>query len=89
MSDLNAEFEQAQADVKTLTKAPGRSDLEVLYGAYKQAVKGDVDGKKPGRLDIMGRGKYEAWEKFKGTSAGDAKRVYVNKVAALLKTHKN
>jgi diazepam-binding inhibitor (GABA receptor modulator, acyl-CoA-binding protein) len=77
MADIKAAFEQAQKDVKTLTKRPGNDDMLFLYAHFKQAAEGDVKGSRPGMLDMVGRAKYDAWAKLKGT-----------KVAALLKTHK-
>src|SRR5689334_19980867 len=44
MSDLKAQFEQAQKDVKTLTKRPDNNDMLLLYAHYKQASEGDVKG---------------------------------------------
>ena len=35
MSDLKAQFEQAQKDVKTLTKRPSNEDLLALYSLFK------------------------------------------------------
>ena len=61
MSDLDAAFEQAQKDVKTLTERPSNDDLLALYSLFKQATDGDVSGKRPGMLDMVGRAKYDAW----------------------------
>ena len=88
MSDLKAQFEQAQKDVKTLTKRPGNDDMLALYAHYKQASEGDVKGSRPGMLDMVGRAKYDAWSKLKGMKGDDAMKKYVDKVGALLKTHK-
>ena len=88
MADLKAQFEQAQADVKTLTKRPGNEDMLALYSLFKQASQGDVSGSRPGMLDMVGRAKYDAWAKLKGTGKDDAMKKYVDKVAALLKTNK-
>jgi acyl-CoA-binding protein len=88
MADLKSQFEQAQKDVKTLTKRPGNDDLLALYALFKQGSEGDVSGTRPGMLDMVGRAKYDAWAKFKGTGKDDAMKKYVDKVAALLKTHK-
>lgn len=88
MADTKAAFEQAQKDVKTLTKRPGNDDMLFLYAHFKQAAEGDVKGSRPGMLDMVGRAKYDAWAKLKGTKADDAMKKYVDKVAALLKTHK-
>lgn len=85
MADLKAAFEKAQVDVKTLTKRPSNDDLLFLYAYYKQAAEGDVKGSRPGMLDMVGRAKYDAWAKLKGTSSNDAMQKYVDKVAGLLK----
>lgn len=83
-----ARFEQAQKDVKTLNKKPGNDDLLFLYSHYKQGSEGDVSGKRPGMLDMVGRAKYDAWAKLKGMSKDDARSEYIDKVESLLKTHK-
>ncbi|MFP1683900.1 acyl-CoA-binding protein [Alloalcanivorax sp. C16-1] len=83
-----ARFEQAQKDVKTLNKKPGNDDLLFLYSHYKQGSEGDVSGKRPGMLDMVGRAKYDAWAKLKGMSKDDAMSKYIDKVESLLKTHK-
>lgn len=88
MADLKAAFEQAQADVKTLTKRPDNNEMLALYAHYKQAAEGDVKGSRPGMLDMVGRAKYDAWAKLKGTSANDAMQKYTDMVGALLKSHK-
>ncbi|MFH5207044.1 acyl-CoA-binding protein [Antrihabitans sp. NCIMB 15449] len=84
MSDLDQSFTQAQEDVKKLTSKPSNDDLLSLYSLFKQASKGDVDGKRPGRLDMVNRAKYDAWDKLKGTSSDDAKQRYVDLVTRLL-----
>lgn len=88
MADLNAAFAQAQKDVKTLTKRPGNDDMLFLYAHFKQAAEGDVTGKRPGMLDMVGRAKYDAWDKLRGTSGDKAMQAYIDKVSALLKSHK-
>ena len=88
MSELKAQFEQAQKDVKTLTKRPSNEELLTLYSLFKQATDGDVKGARPGMLDMVGRAKYDAWVKLKGIKAEDAMKKYAEKVAALLKTHR-
>ncbi|HSW11641.1 MAG TPA: acyl-CoA-binding protein [Solimonas sp.] len=88
MADLKAAFAQAQADVKTLTKRPSNDDMLALYSLFKQASEGDVKGSRPGMLDMVGRAKYDAWAKLKGNSGDQAMQQYLDKVAALLKSHK-
>lgn len=84
MSDLKSAFDQAQADVKTLTERPSNDDLLSLYANFKQATDGDVSGKRPGMLDMVGRAKYDAWAGLKGTSKDDAMQKYIDKVNELL-----
>ncbi|MBB87624.1 acyl-CoA-binding protein [Abyssibacter sp.] len=84
MSDLNAAFEQAQKDVKTLTERPSNDDLLELYALFKQGSAGDVSGKRPGMLDMVGRAKYDAWAKKKGTDSDTAKQQYIDKVEGML-----
>lgn len=85
---LQQSFDQAQKDVKTLTKRPSNDDMLALYSLYKQGSEGDAKGSRPGMLDVVGRAKYDAWAKLKGTSKDAAMQKYVDKVAALLKSHK-
>lgn len=80
---LADDFKKAQDDVKALTKDPGNDAKLELYGLYKQATDGDVSGKKPGMFDMVGKAKYEAWEKQKGKSKDAAMTAYIAKVAAL------
>jgi len=84
MSDLKAQFEQAQKDVKTLTKRPSNEDLLTLYSLFKQATDGDVKGARPGMLDMVGRAKYDAWTKLKGTNAEQAMKSYLAVVKKLV-----
>ena len=84
MADIKAAFEQAQKDVKTLTKRPSNDDLLALYSLFKQGSEGDVSGSRPGMLDMVGRAKYDAWAKLKGTAKDAAMQKYIDKVKALL-----
>jgi diazepam-binding inhibitor (GABA receptor modulating acyl-CoA-binding protein) len=84
MADLKALFEQAQKDVKTLTKKPSNDDLLALYSLFKQGSNGDVAGDRPGMLDMINRAKYDAWAKLKGTKPDVAMQKYIDKVKALL-----
>lgn len=84
MSDLDESFKQAQVDVKTLTEKPSNDDLLSLYSLYKQGSQGDVQGKRPGRLDMVNRAKYDAWAKLEGKSQDSAKQSYIDLVDRLL-----
>lgn len=85
MSDLKAQFEQAQKDVRKLTKKPSDNDLLALYSLFKQATEGDVSGSRPGMLNVVARAKYDAWAKLKGTKNDAAMKQYVAKVEELQK----
>lgn len=83
MSDVDAEFTQAQQDVQALSDDPGNEAKLALYALYKQATSGDASGKKPGRFDMVGRAKYDAWSKVKGLSSDEAKQQYVDYARSL------
>jgi len=83
---LQERFADAQVRVKTLTKAPSTTDLLELYALYKQASSGDVEGKRPGMLDVKGRAKYDAWAGKRGVTGEKAMESYVTLVDRLLAT---
>lgn len=83
MTELNDAFENAQKDIKKLSKRPDDASLLKLYALYKQGTTGDVQGDKPGFFDFVGAAKYEAWEKLKGTSTTEAQQSYVDLVNKL------
>ena len=83
MADLQASFEAAVAASKTLSERPDNQTLLQLYALYKQASAGDVEGKRPGFGDMIGRAKYDAWAAIKGTAKGDAMQRYIDLVNSL------
>ena len=83
MSDLKAKFEQAVADSKNLPERPDNQTLLKLYALFKQASSGDVDGKRPGFTDMVGRAKWDAWNELTGTSVDDAMKQYVGLIDEL------
>ncbi|ALC38216.1 CG8498 [Drosophila busckii] len=85
MSDVQ-EFNKAAEDVKNLNSTPSDNDLLELYGLFKQANVGDCNTDKPGFLDFKGKAKWEAWNKLKGMTNGDAQTAYVEKVKSLIAT---
>lgn len=80
---LQAQFEQAQADSKNLSERPDNLTLLKIYALFKQATAGDVDGKRPGFTDMVGRAKWDAWAEIKGTSSDDAKQQYIDLINEL------
>lgn len=83
MSDLKARFEAAAAESKNLPERPDNTTLLKLYALYKQASAGDVDGKRPGFTDMVGRAKWDAWNEIKGTGQDDAMKQYVALIESL------
>jgi acyl-CoA-binding protein len=83
MSEIDAQFAQAQEDVKQLPERPGNLTLLRLYALFKQATQGDVRGDKPGFTDIVGKYKYDAWAALKGTSQDAAKQQYTELAESL------
>lgn len=83
MSDLKTRFEAASQSVKKLKEDPGNDVKLQLYALYKQGTEGDVQGKRPGFTDMIGRAKYDAWAKAKGLSEDEAMKKYVELVKSL------
>jgi acyl-CoA-binding protein len=74
---LADDFNDAQVRVKKLTKMPATDELLELYALFKQATIGNVEGKRPGMLDIKGRAKYDAWASKKSVTKDAAMQAYV------------
>lgn len=77
---------------KTGASRPPPADRLRLYGLYKQAMEGDVDGVMERPLSVDGeepdeikkdRDKYDAWYAQRGSSRTEAKRRYIE---ALIET---
>lgn len=83
MSNLNAQFEQAVADSKSLSEKPDNATLLKLYALYKQGSGGDVEGKRPGFSDMVGRAKWDAWNGLKGKSRDEAMQEYIDTIESL------
>ncbi|HEY9028570.1 MAG TPA: acyl-CoA-binding protein [Burkholderiaceae bacterium] len=83
MSDLDARFEKAVAESKTLPEKPDNMTLLKIYALYKQSTVGDVDGKRPGFTDMVGRAKWDAWNELKGKEVEDAKQEYIDLIESL------
>jgi acyl-CoA-binding protein len=83
MSDLKQRFEAAAAAVKKLKDDPGNDVKLELYALYKQGSEGDVQGKRPGFTDMIGRVKYDAWAKTKGLARDEAMKKYIDLVKSL------
>ncbi|RTL41234.1 MAG: acyl-CoA-binding protein [Burkholderiales bacterium] len=80
---LKEKFEAAVADSKNLPERPDNMTLLKIYALYKQGSSGDVDGKRPGFTDMVGRAKWDAWNELKGTSTDDAMQQYIDLIESL------
>lgn len=80
---MSAEFDAAVARVSQLSADPGNDVKLKLYALYKQATQGDVQGKRPGFTNPVGRAKYDAWAEVSGQSPDQAEAAYIELVDSL------
>lgn len=80
---LQAAFDQAVADSKNLPERPDNMTLLKIYALFKQASSGDVEGKRPGFTDMVGRAKWDAWDGLKGLSKDEAMQQYIDLITEL------
>ncbi len=85
MADQKA-FDAAMGLLTTLPEQ-GPDVLLKLYGLYKQATLGDVQGKRPGMLDFRGQAKYDAWAETRGWTKDQAIDAYVACVDELVRAN--
>ncbi|HMO48897.1 MAG TPA: acyl-CoA-binding protein [Rubrivivax sp.] len=83
MASLKSQFDKAVAESKQLPEKPDNATLLKIYSLYKQASEGDVDGKRPGMTDFVGRAKYDAWAALEGKTKNDAMQEYVDLIESL------
>jgi len=83
MADLKAQFETAVAESKQLPEKPDNMTLLKIYALYKQATAGDVEGKRPGFTDMVGRAKWDAWNELKGKPGEEAMQEYIDLIESL------
>ncbi|CAM4133828.1 Acyl-CoA-binding protein [Comamonas aquatilis] len=83
MSDLNTAFEAAVKNSTSISERPDNATLLKIYALYKQATEGDNEAKKPSFTDMVGRAKWDAWEKLKDTTADEAKQLYIDLIESL------
>ena len=81
--NLKAKFEAAVANSKNLSERPDNATLLKIYALYKQGTVGDNTEKKPGFTDMVGRAKWDAWNKLSGTDSDDAKQQYIDLIESL------
>ncbi|WVQ83076.1 hypothetical protein IAT38_005214 [Cryptococcus sp. DSM 104549] len=86
--DTDAQFVRAVDIVQSFPKGgPVQTTYEEklwLYSLYKQGTEGDISVPRPGMLDLLGKAKWDSWNKQKGIGKGEAKRLYVNALLRIL-----
>ena len=82
MSTVEDKFKVAVEHIQnTPPSSAVTQDMQLkMYGLFKQATEGNVQGKQPGMLQIVKRAKYNAWAANKGMSKEDAMQAYVKEV---------
>lgn len=83
MSDLQARFEAAVAESLNLTERPDNMTLLKLYALYKQGSRGDNTEPRPGFSDMVGRAKWDAWNRLQGSSRDEAMNQYIELIESL------
>lgn len=82
--ELNAQFEQAIKDSKTLSEKPSNDILLQLYSLYKQSTEGDVTTEPPSNpFDFVNKAKHDVWNSLKGKTKDSAMQEYVDLVQKL------
>lgn len=91
MSDLESRFQEAVENVRNAPSdgpyKPSNDEKLRMYALYRQATDGDVQGKRPGMLNVIERAKFDAWAAMKGTPREAAMQHYVEKVEAIRAQH--
>jgi acyl-CoA-binding protein len=80
---LKTAFDKAVKESKSLAERPDNATLLKIYALYKQATEGDVQGKRPGMLDMVGRAKFDAWAGLEGKTSETAMKEYVDLIESL------
>ena len=83
MASPKAAFDKAVADSKNLPEKPDNMTLLKIYALYKQSTEGDVEGKRPGFTDMVGRAKFDAWAALKGKTTDEAMQEYIDLIEGL------
>ena len=85
--ELLEKFRESEKNVKCLSKRPSNDELLKLYALFKQATKGDVEGKRPSLINVKERAKWDAWKNLEGTDKNQAMKSYTNVVDKLITTY--
>lgn len=82
--ELQALFEKALTESKTLSTKPDNETLLKLYSLYKQSTEGDNLNEAPSNpFDFVAKAKHSSWEALKGISKVEAMERYISLVNEL------
>ncbi|TFK29216.1 ACBP-domain-containing protein [Coprinopsis marcescibilis] len=88
---IDAQFDRAVQIVQSLPKTgPIQTDYEEklqMYSLYKQATVGNVQTPRPGIFDMLGRAKWDAWDKHRDLDSFEAKWFYVDALLKVLRRY--
>lgn len=81
---LQSQFAECQSDaVRKLNDSTPDAVKFTLYGYFKQAKEGDVQGDRPGIFNDRERKKFDAWTRNEGMSQDEAMEGYIKAVRSL------
>lgn len=69
-------FDGAQQRLQTLKESPGNDVKLKLYALFKQATVGQVNTKRPGMTNFVGRAKWDAWNSLSAMTQVLSKHVF-------------
>ncbi|TCD66814.1 hypothetical protein EIP91_000892 [Steccherinum ochraceum] len=88
---IDAQFDRAVEIVQSLPKTgpiqTGYEEKLTMYSLYKQATVGNVQPPRPSVWDMLGRAKWDAWEKHKDLNPLEAKVMYVEALIKVLRKY--
>lgn len=83
-TSLQSQFAECQSDaVRKLNDSTPDAVKFTLYGYFKQAKEGDVQGDRPGIFNDRERKKFDAWTRNEGMSQDEAMEGYIKAVRSL------
>ena len=84
-AELQSKFDAAAEQARTDLPSSLSNDVKgQIYGLYKQATEGNVQGSRPSFLQLTAQAKYDAWKKVEGTSKEEAMKQYITLIESLV-----
>jgi len=89
MSEEDTRFKKAVKFIQNLPQdgpeQPTQQQKLDFYALFKQATEGRNTAKKPSMINLVGKAKWEAWNKVGQMTKQEAKKKYVQKVLDVAK----